>query len=149
VITGGRCISQARGDRLADISIDDLGKARQTWATHFAFGILGGHGSKARIRERIAEARASLVLVPQGDEFSAAKIHERIGKLAGTTAIIRVGAPAGAEQAELKLRIEACVRSARSALQDGVVPGGGASLVACIAAVDSLAVDGEEQVGVA
>jgi len=60
VITGGRCVCQDRHERLADVTIGDLGKARQAWATRFAFGILGGQGSKVGIRQRIAEARAEL-----------------------------------------------------------------------------------------
>jgi chaperonin GroEL len=148
VITGGRCFSQERGDRLAHVTINDLGKARQAWATRVAFGILGGHGSKAAIRQRIGEARAELRTVDEDDVFTSAKIHERIGKLAGTTAIIRVGAPTTAEQLELKLRIEAAISSARSALKDGVVPGGGAAMLACVPALDALEVSGDEAVGV-
>ena len=147
VITGGRCVCQDRQERLADVTIDDLGKARQAWATRVAFGILGGQGSKAGIRQRIAEARAELGTI-EDDAYTSEKIKERIGKLAGTAAIIRVGAPSKSEQEDLKLRIEAAVRSARSAVQDGVVPGGGAALLACIPALEGMAVDGDEGVGV-
>jgi chaperonin GroEL len=147
VITGGRCITQERHDRLADVTIDDLGRARQAWATRFAFGILGGHGSKAAIRQRIAEARTELRAV-EDDAYTTAKIQERIGKLAGTAVTIHVGAATKAEQDDLKLRIEAAVRSARSAVQDGVVPGGGAAMLACIPALEAMQVSGEEAVGV-
>jgi chaperonin GroEL len=147
VITGGRFISQLRGDRLADIRIDDLGQAGQAWATNVAFGLLGGSGNKAQVRARIAEARAELSLVQKDDAFSTAKIQERIGKLAGTSAVIHVGAPTTIEQAELKLRIEAAIRSARSALQDGVVAGGGAALLGCSAPLGSVHLAGEERVG--
>jgi chaperonin GroEL len=147
VVTGGRCISQDRGDALRDVTIDDLGKARQAWATRVAFGILGGQGSKAGIRQRIAEARAELGGV-ENDAYTSEKIKERIGKLAGTAAVIRVGAPIKTEQEELKLRVEAALRSARSALQDGVVAGGGAALVGCIAALEALRIDGDEAFGV-
>jgi chaperonin GroEL len=147
VITGGRCVCQDRQERLADVTIGDLGKARQGWATKVAFGILGGQGSKAGIRQRMAEARAELGTI-EDDAYTAGKIKERIGKLAGTTAIIHVGAPSKSAQEDLKLRIEAAVRSARSALQDGVVPGGGAALLACIPAVEAMSVGGDEAVGV-
>lgn len=146
VITGGRCLCQDRQARLADVTIDDLGKARQAWATRFAFGILGGQGSKAAIRHRVAEARAELGTV-EDDAYTSEKIKERIGKLAGTAAIIRVGAPSKSEQEDLKLRVEAAVRSARSALRDGVVPGGGAALLACIPALEAMPVTGDEAVG--
>src|SRR6202011_392589 len=112
-----------------------------------AFGILGGQGSKVEIRRRIVEARAELGGVLD-DAYTSEKIKERIGKLAGTAAIIRVGAPSKSEQEELKLRVEAAVRSARAALRDGVVPGGGAALVACRPSLDALLAcgDGAEQV---
>jgi chaperonin GroEL len=146
-ITGGRCVCQERQDRLAEVTSNDLGSARQAWATRFAFGILGGQGSKATIRQRIAAAKAELSPA-EDDAYTTNLIRERIGKLAGTTAIIRVGAPARAEQEDLKLRIDAAVRSARSALSDGVVPGGGAALLACVPALEALEVSGDEAVGV-
>jgi chaperonin GroEL len=149
IITGGRCICEARSDRLADVTIDDLGSARQAWATQSAFGIFGGGGSKARMRERITEARAELSRVQKGDVFTTTKIQERIGKLAGTSVIVHVGAPTNAEQAELKLRVEAAIQSGRAALRDGVVPGAGAALLACAPALRALPVDGDEYLGVA
>jgi chaperonin GroEL len=146
VITGGRCVSLERGDSLAEVTLVDLGKARQAWATRMAFGILGGQGTKADIRQRIAEARAELAMI-ENDDYTTEKIKERIGKLAGTAAIIRVGAAVKAEQEELKLRVEAALRSARSALQDGVVPGGGAALIGCIPALEAMDVGGDQAVG--
>jgi chaperonin GroEL len=145
-ITGGRCVCQDRQARLADVTIDDLGKARQAWATRFAFGILGGQGSKVGIRQRVAEARAELETV-EDDPLTSEKIKERIGKLAGTAAIIHVGAPGKSEQEELKFRIEAAVRAARSALRSGVVPGGGAAMLACIPALEAMDVSGDEAIG--
>jgi chaperonin GroEL len=145
LITGGRCVSQERGRSLAHVSGDDLGRARQAWATRRAFGILGGRGNKAAIRQRIAEAKAELRLVDPADVYTTNLVRERIGKLAGTAAIIRVGAPTAAEQQERKLRVEAAVKSARSALQEGVVAGGGAALLACAPAVREVAGATEEE----
>jgi chaperonin GroEL len=145
--TGGRCVVQERHDRLTDVCADDLGRARQTWATRVAFGILGGQGDKAAIRQRIALARAELS-ASDNDEYTRDLLHERIGKLAGTTAIIRVGAPSQAEQQDLKMRVEAAVKSARAALSEGVVPGGGAAFLACGEALAGMDVAGEEAVGV-
>jgi chaperonin GroEL len=147
VITGGRCVIQDRGDRLEDVTAETLGTARQAWATRSAFGIVGGYGSKAATRQRIAEVRAELAATPPADAYTTSKIQERIGKLAGTTAIIRVGAASMLEQAELKLRIEAAVRSARSALRNGAVPGGGGALLRCAAAVEALEFGGDERLG--
>jgi chaperonin GroEL len=148
IATGGRCISQARGDRLSDVRLEDLGRARQAWATRVAFGILGGAGSRSRIRERITEVRAELAQIPKMDVFATSKVQERIGKLAGTSVIVRVGAPTAAEQAELKVRVEAAIRSARAGLAHGVVPGGGAALVRCIPTLESLECAADERVGV-
>lgn len=149
VITGGRCIHQEAGERFEDVMIHDLGKARQAWATRWAFGILGGAGSKGAIRQRINEAKAELKTI-KDDDYTRNKIKERIGKLAGAAAVIRVGAPTKSDQAERKFRIEAAVTAARAAMQEGVVAGGGAALVGCAPALEKLAVElrGDEAVGV-
>ena len=131
-------MSQARGDRLEDVTLATLGKARHAWATRAAFGILGGEGDKAVIRQRIAFAKAELRAATDADAFTRDKLKERIGKLAGTAAIIRVGATTTTEQQELKLRVEAAVKSARSGLQEGMLPGGGAALLACAPALAAL-----------
>ena len=106
--------------------------------TQTNFGILGGHGEKAAIRERISAAKRELRAVDD-DDWTRERIRERIGKLAGLAAVIKVGAATASERDELKLRVEAAVTSARAAVQDGVVPGGGAALLACAAAVEALA----------
>jgi chaperonin GroEL len=150
VICGARYFSQERGDSLAEVSIDDLGRARQAWATRTTFAILGGQGARAAIKERMGEVKAELALVPREDTFAREKMRERIGKLAGTAAVIRVGAASVAEQAETKLRIEAAVRAARLAVQDGVVAGGGAAFLDSAGAVEAFAAgceDPDVQVG--
>jgi chaperonin GroEL len=147
VITGGRCIHQEGAESFNDVLIHDLGKARQAWATRFAFGILGGMGGKGAIRQRINEAKAELKTI-KDDEYTSNKIKERIGKLAGAAAIIRVGAPTKSDQAELKFRIESAVASARAAMQEGVVPGGGAAYIGCIPALEKLELTGDEAVGI-
>jgi chaperonin GroEL len=146
VLTGGRCLHQEGQESFQEIMIHDLGRARQAWATRHAFGILGGHGSKGAIRQRINEAKAELRTI-KDDDYVRNKIRERIGKLAGAAAVIRVGAPTKSEQTEAKFRIEAAVTSARSALQDGVVPGGGAAFLACVPALEAMTLTGDEAVG--
>jgi chaperonin GroEL len=148
ITTGGHCLSEERGDRLEDVQLADLGQARQAWATALTFGILGGQGNKAAIRGRIAEAKTELSAVEANDEYTREKIRERIGKLGGTAAVIHVGGASESEQEDLKLRVEAALRSARSAVELGVVPGGGAALIACIPALDQLCLDGDARVGV-
>ena len=146
-ITGGRCLRQQASDRLTGVTIGDLGKARLAWATRFAFGILGGHGNRAAIRQRIVDAKGELSAVGD-DAYLRGKIKERIGKLAGSAATIRVGAPTQSEQEDLKLRMEAAVATARSATLEGVVPGGGCALLACVPALEALEAAGDERAGI-
>ena len=146
-ISGGCCIRQEQQDRLVDVTINDLGRARQAWATQVAFGILGGGGDKAMIRQRIAEAKTELRHAGTDDAYTTALIRERIGKLAGTAAIVRVGAPGRAEQEDLKLRIEAAITSARAAFAEGVVPGGGKALLCCAQALETVETSGEAAPG--
>lgn len=149
-ITGGRAICSERGDKLEEVIFEDLGTARQAWVTSSTFGILGGVGAKGAIRQRIGEVKADLRALPKDEESSRTVLQERIGKLAGAAAIIRVGAVTQTEQAEMKLRIEAAVTTARTALREGVVAGGGAALVGCIPALERLKAElsGDEAYGV-
>jgi chaperonin GroEL len=146
IITGGRGILEDRHERLEDVTLADLGRARQAWVTHSHFGILGGRGDKAAIRARIAELKPVLWTLDD-DEWSRERVKERIGKLAGLAAQIKVGAATPSAREELKLRVEAAVTSARAAALEGVVPGGGAALLACGAAVEALDLSGDEAVG--
>lgn len=136
VSTGGRCFHHGAGDSLASVTLDDLGKARQAWARPYAFGLLGGYGKREAIRARVAEAKTYLASI-EDDDFTRNKTRERIGKLIGSAAMILVGAPTEAARDELKVRVEAAVTSAKAAIQDGVVPGGGAALLACGIAVEA------------
>ncbi len=146
VVTGGRCILEDRHEKLEDVTLDDLGRARQAWVTHSHFGILGGRGEKSAIRARIAELKP-MVRALDDDQWSRERVKERIGKLAGLAAHIKVGAATPSDRDELKFRVEAAVTSARAAALEGVVPGGGAALLACVPAVEALALSGDEAVG--
>jgi chaperonin GroEL len=133
--TGGRCFRRQLGESIATATVDDLGKARQAWARPRSFGILGGHGSREAIRARIIENRAELATV-KDEEWRRKRLQERIGKLSGSAVTIVVGAPTEAARDELKVRIESAVTLARAAVRDGVVPGGGAALLACAAVLE-------------
>ncbi len=146
VVTGGRCLSAQTADSLTSVTSTDLGRARHVWVTKNAFGIVGGRGSKEQIRARMSQAKAELKEI-HDDPPARARLKERIGKLAGTTAIIRVGARTPGEQAEARLRIEAAATAARLAVQHGVVPGGGAALLACVPALQGSRCEGEEGIG--
>ncbi|MGE3267752.1 MAG: chaperonin GroEL, partial [Chloroflexota bacterium] len=147
VITGGRAFLEDRHERLEDITLDDLGRARQTWITYSHFGILGGRGDRSAVRARIAELKPQIRHFDK-DEWSRDRVKERIGKLAGLAATIKVGAATPSDRDELKLRVEAAVVSARAGATEGVVPGGGAALLACIPALESLPLTGDEAYGV-
>jgi chaperonin GroEL len=149
IITGGRAFTRDGGDRIEDIILEDLGTARQCWVTNQTFGILGGVGAKGAIRQRINEVKAELREVKDDDHLRT-QLQERIGKLAGAAAMVRVAAPTPSEQADLRSRVEAAVTSARSALREGVVPGGGAAFVGCVPALERLKAElsGDEAFGV-
>ncbi len=141
VVTGARVFLTATGARTADVTIADLGSARQAWATADTFCILGGRGEKAAIRQRIATLKAALRQTAPEDDRARDALRERIGKLAGTAAVLSLGAPTDAARAELRTRVGAAVRAAQAALAEGVVPGGGAALLACVPAVERLAME--------
>jgi chaperonin GroEL len=138
--TGGRCISRDAGERLEDATADDLGRARQTWARRAQFGIVGGRGDRAAIRARVGQVRAELRAAGD-DAWLRDRLKERIGKLAGTAAIILAGAPIQAARDELKVRLEAGIAAGRAALRDGVVAGGGMAYCICAARLDACAGD--------
>jgi chaperonin GroEL len=150
VATGGRAFLTVTGGRLAGATIADLGRARQVWATADTFSILGGRGDKAAIRQRIGAAKAELRATPADEERARRSIRERIGKLAGTAAVIHVGAPTESARVEARARIEAAVTAAQAALRAGAVPGGGGALLACVPALERLAetLRGDEALGV-
>jgi chaperonin GroEL len=146
LLTGGRCVRNRLGESFQSIVPEDLGRARQAWATRSAFGILGGAGSREAIRARLADTRAELRHAPD-DRSVRKRIVERIGRLSGTSGVIRVGALTEAARDELMQRVEAALTAGRLALTDGVVAGGGAALVAAARATRELDLDGEERVG--
>lgn len=146
VATGARCVRTELGDALERVRLEDLGRARQAWASRQAFAILGPQGSRSAIRQRLTELRGAL-RTADNDPFVLGKLRERIGKLSGAAAAIRVGAPTAGAQEELKTRIEAALQTARLALREGVVPGGGAALLGCLPAVEALGLTGEEAAG--
>ncbi|MCA1645390.1 MAG: chaperonin GroEL [Chloroflexi bacterium] len=146
-ITGGRCLRAQAGDSFAQINSQDLGRARHAWASKYAFGITGGQGDRQRIRERMAQAKAELQAIDD-DVHAREKLRERIAKLAGTTAIMHIGAPTPGEQSNLRLRVEAAVTAVRLAVEQGVVAGGGAALLVCVPLLEQLMGSDEDSPGV-
>jgi len=137
VLTGGHCRRREAGERLEQARLDDLGSARQAWATRSGFGILGGRGQRGAIRQRLREVTAEFERADDGHTRS--KVRERLGCLVGAAAHLRVGGRTRPEQEERKQRVEAAVRAAQAALAGGTVAGGGAAYVAAAEALAPLA----------
>lgn len=132
-MTGGRVFLANHPDRLEDATLADLGEAREVQAIRSGFTLIGGKGRPAAIRQRSAELRARIPDAPYGRERD--RLVERAGKLLGGVALLEVGGSTDAEREYLKDRAAEAVEVARLALQDGVVPGGGAAYLACIPAL--------------
>jgi chaperonin GroEL len=129
-LTGGRCVRAASGDRLENICANDLGSARQAWARRDSFAILGATGDRSTLRARAISVRAQL----EGtrDNPSVRKLLERrLANLSGVAAVVRVGGTTDPERETRHLRVDAALRSGQLALEQGVVPGGGAALLNC------------------
>jgi chaperonin GroEL len=146
-ITGGRCVRSELGNRLENIGPDDLGSARQVWASRQAFGVVGGHSDRAAVRKRLADVRAELA-AGQDDQYVRTKVRERLARLTGTGASIQVGAPTQRSRDLLKQQIEAAVTSTRLAVESGVVAGGGGALLACVVELERQAGAGDHGAGV-
>jgi chaperonin GroEL len=130
VLTGGRCLCAAAGDRLEDVRETDLGRARQAWARHNTFTILGAGGGRDAIRAHMMAVRAELGAA-RDNPAERRQYERRIANLCGVAAVVRVGGASESEREALRLHVEAATRSARLALLDGVVAGGGAELLRC------------------
>lgn len=147
-MTGGRFVQAETGGRLERVTAADLGSARQVWASRQAFGVVGGRGAREAVRKRLVEVRAELK-AGEDDRYTRNTIRERIAKLTGTGAMIRVGAPTQGSREILKQQIEATLTSTRLAMETGVVAGGGGALLACVEAVEQHAARDDEGAGLA
>jgi chaperonin GroEL len=130
ILTGSRCLRAAAGDRLENVRDGDLGRARQAWARHDGYTILGAGGDRAAIRARTITARAELATV-RDNPAARRSCERRIANLCGVAAVVRVGGASETGRESLRLRVEAATRSAQLALLEGVVTGGGAALLHC------------------
>lgn len=136
IVTGGKVISEELGVKLENADLDMLGKASKVIATKDNTTIVGGKGKKADIDARIAHLRK----LKSGTEskFELEKVEERLAKLAGGVAIIKVGAATETEMKYLKLKIEDAVNATKAAIEEGIVPGGGTALIKAAAKVGSM-----------
>ena len=146
-LTGGEVITSDLGLELKDTSIAQLGRARQVKVNKENTIIVGGAGDKVAITERVSQIKAALEV--STSEFDKEKLMERLAKLAGGVAVIKVGAATEVEMKEKKLRIEDALNATKAAVEEGIVAGGGAALVNVIDAVEKVVatLDGDEKTG--
>ncbi len=148
VLTGGEVISEELGLELKDTTVEQLGRARQVKITKENTIIVDGAGDKSAIKDRVAQIRNQLTTTTS--DFDREKLQERLAKLAGGVAVIKVGAATEIEMKEKKLRIEDALAATKAAVEEGIVAGGGVALLNAIPAVKKLAdkAQGDEKTGV-
>lgn len=146
LFTGGEVIREDAGELFENVTINQLGRARRVWCNRDFFTVVEGAGDPAAIRKRVAQIKLELPTVT--DDYERGKMRERLGKLSGGLALLKIGAPTELEREEKKLQAEDAVMATRLALESGMVAGGGSALLACIPAVEQLALVGDEAMGV-
>ncbi|OGG87660.1 chaperonin GroL [Candidatus Kuenenbacteria bacterium RIFCSPHIGHO2_02_FULL_39_13] len=145
VLTGAKVISEEVGLKLENVELDDLGQARKVLATKDNTTIIEGKGDKDKINERIARIKAELE--KSDSEFDREKLQERLAKMIGGVAVLKVGAATETEMKEKKHRIEDALSATRAAVEEGVVVGGGVALIRALQQMGEIKLAGEEQVG--
>ncbi len=147
ILTNGTAITEELGIKLESVTLDMLGKADKVIVDKDNTTIVGGKGSKEAIQARIEQIRKQIQETTS--DYDREKLQERLAKLSGGVAIIRVGAATEAEMKEKKARVEDAVNATKAAVEEGIVPGGGVALVRASEALDNLKVDNhDQQIGV-
>jgi chaperonin GroEL len=146
VLTGGAVISEEVGRKLATVTVEDLGRARRVVSTKEDTTFVGGAGSEEAIQGRIKQIRAQIEETTS--EYDREKLQERLAKLSGGVAILKVGASTEVELKEKKNRVEDALSATRAAVEEGIVPGGGIALIRARSSLDSLNLSGDEQTGI-
>jgi chaperonin GroEL len=146
ILTGGTAIMEETGLKLESVKLEDLGKARRVTVTKDNTTIIDGGGKQAAIEGRIKQIRTQVDETTS--DYDREKLQERLAKLAGGVAIIKVGAATETEMKEKKARVEDALHATRAAVEEGIVPGGGVALLRAAMALDKLKLEGDEQFGV-
>jgi chaperonin GroEL len=144
-LTGGKALTEDLGIKLENIKLDDLGKAKKVVVDKDNTTIVEGHGSAKEIEGRIKQIRAQIEETTS--DYDKEKLQERLAKLAGGVAVIKVGAATETEMKEKKARVEDALNATRAAVEEGIVPGGGVSLLRASKALDHLKLSGDEATG--
>ena len=146
ILTGGTVISEELGRKLDSVQVEDLGRARRIIATKDNTTLIEGRGKESEIAARIKQIKAQIE--DTTSDYDKEKLQERMAKLSGGVAIIKVGAGTETELKEKKHRVEDALSATRSAVEEGIVPGGGVALINAQAALDSLKLEGDAGLGV-
>jgi chaperonin GroEL len=146
VLTGGQVISEEVGRKLDSVTIEDLGRARRVTADKDNTTIVEGKGSEADIKARIKQIKAQIEETTS--DFDREKLQERMAKLSGGVAVIKVGAATEVELKERKHRVEDALSATRAAVEEGILPGGGVGLLNALPALDKLKLEGDEATGI-
>jgi len=145
-LTGGRVVSEEVGLKIDNVGLEVLGQARKVIATKENTTIVGGKGDKDEIQHRIDQLKKEVK--ESTSDFDKEKLQERLAKLAGGVAVIKVGAATESELKEKKARIEDALHATRAAVEEGIVPGGGVALIRAMESLKDLKCQGDEQVGI-
>jgi len=145
ILTGGRFLSEDLGIKLENVQISDLGQAKSVVIDKDNTTIIEGAGKAKEISGRIASIKRQIEETTS--DYDREKLQERLAKLAGGVAVIRVGAATESEMKELKARVEDAHHATRAAIEEGIVPGGGVALLRCQRVIDELKLEGDEKTG--
>jgi chaperonin GroEL len=143
ILTGGNVISEETGRKLENVTINDLGRARKVVSSKDDTTIIDGAGEESQIKARIQEIKIEIDRTTS--DYDREKLQERLAKLAGGVAVIRVGAATEVELKEKKHRVEDALSATRAAVEEGIVPGGGVALINAISALDSIKLDYDDE----
>jgi chaperonin GroEL len=146
IVTGGKALTDDLGIKLENVKLDDLGQAKKVTIDRDNTTIVQGGGKKSDIEGRVKEIRAEID--KSTSDYDREKLQERLAKLVGGVAVVKVGAATETEMKEKKARVEDAMHATRAAIEEGVVPGGGVALLRCIGALEDLKCEGDERTGV-
>lgn len=146
ILTGASLISEEMGKKISGVTVEDLGRADRVISDKDSTTIVGGKGNESEIKDRVKMIQTQIE--NETSTYEKEKLQERLAKLSGGVAVVKVGAATEAELKELKLRVEDAVNATKAAVEEGIVPGGGIAFLRAQKALKDLHLEGDEQVGV-
>ena len=145
ILTGGKAITEDLGIKLENVHVEDLGQAKKVTIDKDNTTIVEGKGKPGEIEGRVKEIRGQVEKTTS--DYDREKLQERLAKLVGGVAVIKVGAATETDMKEKKARVEDAMHATRAAVEEGIVPGGGVALLRCAEAIDALKLEGDEKIG--